>query len=141
MLCNVKDSVKGEMQVDLNDDRYRQWEGFLRRSNVFYEGWEKQFGVARDSTEGFAFQLWELTYLEAKAIAKWYDPMMYEVLLGPCIDFSAGAWAKSVVYKSIKQAGIGQFVGPDSRTFPMVDVGQQLATIGVGTGQIGYQYS
>ena len=110
MRCQVKDSspdprmipnpsavmtADGFLNVDLNDDRYRQWDGFLRRSNVFHEGWEKQFGVAHDSTEGFAFQLGELTYLETKAIAKWYDPEMYETLLGPCIDFSAGAWAKS----------------------------------------------
>ncbi len=147
MICKVKDStakgnVAGWVDVNLNDDRLAQFEHSLR--GAFPQGWNKQFGrdSVQDAAEGYAFQIGELTYLEAKAINKWYDPMMYETLLaGGAIDSSAGPWAKSVDYKSVKQLGIGQFVGPDARYFPMVNVAYEKASIGVASGQIGYEYS
>lgn len=129
--------------VTLDDNRLATLSNSMRMAGVFYPGSGEPYnrGTAQDAVQAEAFQIGQLTYLEAKAIAKWYDPMMFEKILGPCLDYSAGPWAKTVDYLSIDGVGVGEFVGPDSTYFPMVDVFYEKASIGVGVGQIGYQYT
>ena len=139
----VLDSVRGNVTVKVPESRLRVFDRAMQIHQVFPEDSGAPYGrpLARDAVEAGAFTIGQLTYLEQKAIARWYDPMMYEEVLGACIDYSAGSWAKTVDYLSIDGVGVGEFVGPDPTYFPMVDVFYEKASIPVAQAVIGYQYT
>lgn len=142
-LVKVKDAERGWVQAKLNDHRLATFARFMRANDIYPEGIGENFGRmdARDAGEAESFSIQQLTYLEAQAIAKWYEPMRWETILGGCVDYSAGPQAKAVDYLVVDGTGIGRRISPAATDIPMVDVAYGKTTIGVAPGGIGYDYT
>lgn len=132
-------------QVDVEDGRYADMSGFIRANRSIFtaNGGGSQWGrgSAQDATEAESFAIGQLTYLEQKAFAKWYNPVRYEEILAGCIDYSAGAYAKAVDYLVTDQVGVGKRMSPAANDVNMVDVAYAKVTIPVQSGGIGYDYT
>lgn len=136
----------GYVSVEVDDDRYATLSEFVRNNRTAIIGgaaggrpWNR--GTAKDATEAESFAIGQLTYLEAKAFARWYQPLRYEEILAGCIDYSAGPQAKAVDYLVSDGVGVGKFLNPGASDIPMVDVAFAKNTIPVGLGGIGYDYT
>lgn len=144
MKIKVRDD-SGWTQAEVEDGRYAEMERFIRGNrNIFTSNggggnWGR--GSAQDATEAESFSIGQLTYLEQKAFARWYNPLKYETVLAGCFDYSAGPQAKAVDYLVSDGVGIGRRMSPGANDVPMVDVAYAKVTIPVQSGGIGYDYT
>lgn len=144
MKIQVKDG-SGYKTAVVDAARYAELGHFIRANPYILRGmgggayWGR--GSANDATEAESFAIGQLTYLEAKAHAKWYAPMHYEQILGDCIDYSAGPYTKAVDYLVVDGTGMGRLMSPGANDVPMVDVAYAKVTIPVAPGGIGYDYT
>jgi len=129
--------------ADVDDWRHAEMTNFVRRSGIFPVGSGANYGraSAQDAGEAESFAIGQLTYLEQKAFARWYQPMHYEQVLAGCIDYSAGPQAKAVNYLISDRVGIGKRMSPGANDVPLVDVAYALKAIPVQSGGIGYDYT
>lgn len=142
---NVSLVGDGVVRAHLNDQRYGEWGHFVRSNRPQFAAgdnvrmWGR--GEARDATEAESFVIGQLTYLEQKAIEAWYTPRRYQDVLGNCIDYSAGPWAKAVNYKISDQVGVGKRIAPGATDLPLVDQAYALVNVPVELGGLAYEYT
>lgn len=141
----VSPAGSGWVHANVDDQRYQEMADFIRSNPSIMRGngGGAMYGRtgARDATEAESFAIGQLTYLEAKAFARWYQPLRYQQLLAGCIDTSAGPYAKAIDYLVSDMVGVGQFISAATSNTPMVDVAYNKITIPVALGGIGYDYT
>jgi hypothetical protein len=144
MQIQVRDE-SGWTHAVVDDGRYAEMSSFIRGNRAIFTsgGGGSQWGrgSAKDAGEAESFSIGQLTYLEQKAFARWYQPMRYEEILQGCLDYSAGPAAKAIDYLVTDQVGIGRRMSPGSNDVPMVDLAYAKITIPVQSGGIGYDYT
>lgn len=139
-LDGIKVIGDGLVKANVDDARLEEFTDFIRANPTIIRGGLRRL-TGRDATEAESFAIGQLTYLEAKAHARWYAPMLYETILQGAIDMSAGPYAKAIDYMISDGVGEGQFISAASTNIPMVDVAYAKQTIQVGLGAIGYDYT
>jgi hypothetical protein len=139
-LEGIKVIGDGLVKANVDDARWQEFTDFIRGTPTIIRGGERRL-TGRDATEAESFAIGQLTYLEAKAFAKQYAPMLYETVLEGAIDTSAGPYAKAIDYLVSDGTGEGQFISAASTNVPMVDIAYAKQTIQVGIGGIGYDYT
>ncbi len=139
-LDGIKVIGDGLVKANVDDARLAEFTDFIRGNSSIIRGGTHRL-TGRDATEAESFAIGQLTYLEAKAFAKWYAPMLYETVLEGSIDTSAGPYAKAIDYLLSDGVGEGSFISAASSNVNMVDVAYAKQTIQVGIGAIGYDYT
>jgi hypothetical protein len=139
-LDGIKIIGDGLVRANVEDYRFAEMSDFIRSNPSIVRGGVRRL-TGRDATEAESFAIGQLTYLEAKAFAKQYAPMLYETVLEGAIDMSAGPHTKSIDYLISDGTGEGQFISAAASNVPMVDVAYAKQTIAVGIGAIGYDYT
>lgn len=139
-LEGIKIVGDGLVKANVDDMRFKEFTDFVKGTPALFRGGSRGL-TGRDATEAESFAIGQLTYLETKAFARWYAPMLYETALAGAIDTSAGPYAKAIDYLISDGVGEGAFISAASATVPMVDVASAKQTIQVGIGGIGYDYT
>ncbi len=141
----VERVADGIVRAEVDDQRHEEIADFVRSNRASFRTGDHRgmwgHGYVKDATEAESFVIGQLTYLEAKAFARWYQPRRYQDILAGCIDSSAGPHAKAVDYLISDQVGIGQRINAKGTNMPLVDVAYAKQTIPVALGGIGYDYT
>ncbi len=149
------DAGDGLVKFKVPQSRVDVWRNFMRtnvhefvsdqfRNTMGYNMWGGGACAGKfagDTGEAESFAIGQLTYLEQKALARWYTPRRYQEILGACISYEAGPWAKSINYKIEDMVGVGQRIAPNTSNIPEVDVAYALKNIAVEFGGLAYSYT